>query len=338
MEEYAVDADLSYEDEDEETETSGTSPSPPPPAHDKDKLLYKDFLQVNFRIKNFEPSTAHNWMTVHLGFKYCEHKKSYCTDRHEDQENKDDRGVFSSTHFEYERRAHRWIQITAEEAKKLEEEEQDNKKKRRLLKHIAHEYIVVKPDRTVIEMREYHVDSHPAFATYVLEENKKFGGNLSVQKLAHERPILIIGQDESIYRQFIFFKKGWVGAKGQQQLRPKDEGHGLMVSAFVSRAWSFFDILSDSMLPADVLEKVNTCRKNKHYKSTNAALNINGTTAKPEIKDYLPFLHFFEYGENKNGYWNYFHMALQAEDLINCLAVLYPEFDYVLLFDHSSGH
>jgi hypothetical protein len=102
---------------------------------------------------------------------------------------------------------------------------------------------------------------------------------------------------------------------------------------------SFFDILSDDgLLPVDVLEKVNARRKNKHYKSTDAALDINGTTAKPEIKDHSPFLQFFEYGENKDGYWNYFHMALQTEDLVDCLAVLYPEFDYVLLFDHSSGH
>jgi hypothetical protein len=69
------------------------------------------------------------------------------------------------------------------------------------MKHIAHEYTLVKPDGTIIEMREYHIDSHPVFETYVLEENKKFGGNLSVRKLAHECPVLIIGQDESIYRQ-----------------------------------------------------------------------------------------------------------------------------------------
>jgi hypothetical protein len=172
---------------------------PPPPAHDEDKLMYDEFLYTNFRIKKFEASTAHNWLTVYLQFKYSELTASYYTDRHENQENKDDRGIFSPTHFEYERCAHRWIQITADEAKNLEEEEQDDKKKRRLLKHIAHEYIVVKPDSTVIEMREYHVDSHPAFATYVLEENQKFGGNLSVRKKEHECPVLIIGQDESIY-------------------------------------------------------------------------------------------------------------------------------------------
>jgi hypothetical protein len=31
-------------------------------------------------------------------------------------------------------------------------------------------------------------------------------------------------------------------------------------------------------------------------------------------------------------------MSLQFEDVIDCLQVLYPEFDVVLLFDYSQGH
>jgi hypothetical protein len=148
----------------------------------------------------------------------------------------------------------------------------------------------------------------------------------------------LLGQDESIYRQFIFSKNGWVGAKGEKILRPKDEGHGLMLSAFVSRLWSFFDILSDQVLPDNVYAKVNARRKNQHYVSTNAAQEINGTTMKQEITNFSPFLRFFEYGADKDGYWNYSHMALQVEDLVDCLVVLYPDFDFILLFDHSSGH
>jgi hypothetical protein len=120
--------DDSSDDSDKEDD-SPRAPSPPPPPlmHDDDKLTYDEFLYTNFRIKHFEPSTAHKWLTVHLGFKYCEIIGMYYTDRHENQENKDARGVFSPAHFEFEQRAHRWIQITAEEAKKLEEEDQDDK-------------------------------------------------------------------------------------------------------------------------------------------------------------------------------------------------------------------
>jgi hypothetical protein len=31
-------------------------------------------------------------------------------------------------------------------------------------------------------------------------------------------------------------------------------------------------------------------------------------------------------------------MVLQMEDIVDCLKVLYPSYDYILLFDHSNGH
>ena len=46
----------------------------------------------------------------------------------------------------------------------------------------------------------------------------------------------------------------------------------------------------------------------------------------------------FHYGANKEGYWNFNHMALQLEDCVDCLNVLYPDFAFLFLFDHSSGH
>ena len=46
---------------------------------------------------------------------------------------------------------------------------------------------------------------------------------------------------------------------------------------------------------------------------------------------------FLEVGVNNEGYWRTAHMAIQVEDIINCLKVLDPECDYKLLFDHSGG-
>jgi hypothetical protein len=31
-------------------------------------------------------------------------------------------------------------------------------------------------------------------------------------------------------------------------------------------------------------------------------------------------------------------MSVQLEDVVDCLRVLYPEYDIVFLFDHSQGH
>ena len=51
-----------------------------------------------------------------------------------------------------------------------------------------------------------------------------------------------------------------------------------------------------------------------------------------------PFYTEFEYGANKEGYWNYELMVLQLEDCTDCTSVLYPNFDFIFLFDHSCGH
>ena len=62
----------------------------------------------------------------------------------------------------------------------------------------------------------------------------KFGGNLSVQKLAGDKPLLTFGYDECIYKQFIFSTKAWVGLNGETVLIPKDEGPEIMILAFQS--------------------------------------------------------------------------------------------------------
>jgi len=37
-------------------------------------------------------------------------------------------------------------------------------------------------------------------------------------------------------------------------------------------------------------------------------------------------------------YWCYEHMVLQLEDCCDVLNSLYPQYDFLLLFDHSCGH
>ena len=59
---------------------------------------------------------------------------------------------------------------------------------------------------------------------------------------------------------------------------------------------------------------------------------------KKKITDKLTLVQFFDLGINEEGYWNYFHMALQIEDAFNVLSIKYPEYDYMILMDQSSGH
>ena len=56
------------------------------------------------------------------------------------------------------------------------------------------------------------------------------------------------------------------------------------------------------------------------------------------LPNYNPFVVEFEYGASKEGYWCYEHMILQLEDCVDVVQTLYPEFDFLFMFDHSCGH
>jgi len=67
-------------------------------------------------------------------------------------------------------------------------------------------------------------------------------------------------------------------------------------------------------------------------------MEVKNSTQKKDIQDSSPFCRFFDYGASNEGYWNFNHAALQLEDLVDCLIVLFPNVDFVFLFDQSSGH
>jgi hypothetical protein len=113
---------------------------------------------------------------------------------------------------------------------------------------------------------------------------------------------------------------------------PKDEGLGVMVSGIVSRTFGFGLKLSH-----EDLQKVNKYRENKEYSDALAAMDKRGTVKKQPLQS-SPFVVKFEYGANAEGYWTYDHMVLQFEDCVYVVKVLYPEYDYMFLFDHSCGH
>ena len=46
----------------------------------------------------------------------------------------------------------------------------------------------------------------------------------------------------------------------------------------------------------------------------------------------------FEYGAAGEGYWSYQHMVLQLGDCVDVLKMIFPQHDFLFLFDHSCGH
>ena len=152
-----------------------------------------------------------------------------------------------------------------------------------------------------------------------------YGGSLSVRRDKSSKPLIIFGQDEAIFKQFLFRKRQWVGPDGQRPLIPKDEGQGVMISAFQSREFGFgFRALTD-----EELKRVNASRKGKHYSDQEAAVMVGHKEGlKPPLDNHQFYIEF-EYGSGKEGYWSYEWMVTQLEDCVDVLKVLHPEFDLV---------
>ncbi len=80
------------------------------------------------------------------------------------------------------------------------------------------------------------------------------------------RMLIIWGHDEAIVKQFTLTSKSWVGTNGETAIVPKDDGCGIMISAFQSREFGFgLEISKIDMA------RVNTFRKDQVYKDETAA-------------------------------------------------------------------
>ena len=109
----------------------------------------------------------------------------------------------------------------------------------------------------------------------------------------------------------------WVGDDDTRPILLKDEGAGVMISAFQCCEFDF-----GLELNQDQLKKINEKRKGESYVDKDAAKLKRG-----QKKDDLtssPFYVKFEYGAQNKGYWTYNHFVLQCREVFNCLKVLFP--------------
>ncbi len=121
---------------------------------------------------------------------------------------------------------------------------------------------------------------------------------------------------------------------GQRNLYPKNEGQVVMISAFQSREFGFGLDLSEAQI-----EKVNQEWRGEKYKDEESAISKHGTAMRPDLPiGNSAIIKEFEYGVNNQGYWCYEQMVLYFEDVVDCLKVTYPQYDYLFIFDHFYGH
>ena len=149
--------------------------------------------------------------------------------------------------------------------------------------------------------------------------------------------VIIIGQYKAIVKQYTFSPKHWQGRMGESTLLPKDEGLGLMLSAF--QCWEHGFGFQNS-ITQEILNKVNKSHEGKTYSDMAAAVSLgikNGEKQELTLLD-NPFLKLFEYEANFERYWTYKKMVIQLEDCVDIMKVLHPNSKFVFLFDHSCGH
>ncbi|KAI2502628.1 hypothetical protein MHU86_11822 [Fragilaria crotonensis] len=226
---------------------------------------------------------------------------------------------------EFEPYCKRWVQLSVNEAKTIKCINID-------FGYSYHD-IVSNEERIELHVNYWNQITRDQQQEHQLYQDKKPATSIRVS--SQTRPLMmIVGQDESVFAQYLLGSKTWVGPKGQRPLLPKSEGDGYMLSAFVSREFGF----GREMTTAE-LEKGNKERRGIHktYLDTHAAMEILKSVHKPLLTE-SPFVKYLYIGANNEGYWNSFLMSLQFEDVVDCLQVLYSEYDFIFLFDHSQGH
>jgi hypothetical protein len=292
-------------------------------------LLKKETFLKSYGITNFSETTVHNWMR-RLGMKYDAVKKNFYVDGHEREDVQKYRKEFCCRYLNvYEPRCLRWLQLTMDQLKKITSKEKGDMFERLIA--IAHSY-----EKDGVKMYELHEDHIITLES--LEENEDLLEDLPAPDMSvrstNRRKLMIIGQDESIFYQYSVTSKMWVKGNGKQPLLPKSEGTGKMISGFQSRDFGY-----GLKMTQEQFDSVNLAREGKHYLDVEAANQVLKSTEKSKNKlTESPFERSIVIGQNFDGYWNSHCMAIQFEDVVDCLKVLYEDYDFVFLFDHSQGH
>lgn len=171
------------------------------------------------------------------------------------------RSSFIDRYFQYKLRSYRWISI-------------DKEKRDTFIKIVQlgedSGFKYTKDDKIY---SEYHVDDSHIFHDWT--SHLPYGSHLSVQMPIHTKSIMILGQDECIFKQYLFSKGFWTHSDGTKQLIPKEEGQGLMLSCFCSHKLGFGFPPSQS-----VLDEINLQREHQTYIDEKAAIEIYGCSKK----------------------------------------------------------
>ncbi len=127
--------------------------------------------------------------------------------------------------LDLERHTHQWVQMSIVEFEEIQSSLPDDNK-------IIHSGYRYSHPVTSNKWIEFHIDDvHSVYKHNI----GLFGGNVSIRSPAGSKPLIIFGQDESIFTQFSHSSKQWLGPLGQRSIIPKTAGVGKVLSCFQSR-------------------------------------------------------------------------------------------------------
>ena len=117
---------------------------------------------------------------------------------------------------------------------------------------------------------ELYVDSHESLFN-LANDAHDFGGFVSFRKPIDAKPLISLGHDEATLKQCVFSPKSWTTPDGEKGLTSKDEGCGVMDSAFSMQELGFA-----LKLNSQKLDRVNAYRSRKKYFDEEAVTVVNG--------------------------------------------------------------
>ncbi len=217
----------------------------------------KDIFLRQCGLTNVLQSTIYWWMKS-LGFGYCGQRKTYYVDGHKCEDVVKYRTEFCLQYLTvYEPHCIRWVQMPKNTALQHAE-----------LKGCGFSY--EGPDS--MEMCEFHVDDLPdeLISTFPLK--------MSVRAPPNSLPLIIIGQDECVFSQFLMSSKIWVGPNKEAPLLPESDGEGYMLSAMQSRDFGFGLTIS-----GEKLALINEQCRGQNYVDTVAAMEVLGCIEKSHL-------------------------------------------------------
>lgn len=144
----------------------------------------------------------------------------------------------------------------------------------------------------------------------------------------HDREVIIMYQDEVIYKAYDGERYAWLVSKNPIRISKKGEGAGIMVSGVINDIDGFM-IFSQ--------EDVNLINQRRAFRGKGPLQYLKDIPSPNGRKRYMSY-HFFKYGKAREGYWDSSHMQKQTDELIDCFEYRYPGKVALFLFDWSSGH